>query len=150
MIKHVWKSNNLAIEHNWTFVNGSFKNCTQIKFHLVSNKVLLLTNKLCVSFNFKRKYTGQMLERAKTTENMKLIVKLTILEVMIIILKKLPWVLFRRWCRWKVYCWDRGPGHTVTDSGGSHLLGLCIVNRCLCIGHWLSKLKCKPYARYNR
>ena len=118
--KHVRKSNNLAIEHNWTFVNGSFKNCTQIKFHLVFNKVLLLTNKLCV--------VG---ERAKTVENMKLSVKLTILEVMIIILKKLPWVLFRRWCRWKVYCCDRGPGHTVTDSGGGHLLGLCNVNRYL-------------------
>ena len=48
------KSNNLAIEHDRTFGNGSFKNCTQIKFHLVSQqaKELLLTNKLCVSFNW--------------------------------------------------------------------------------------------------
>ena len=47
-----WKSNNLAIVHNRTFEKRSFTNCTPIKFHLVSNRVLLLINKLYVSFNF--------------------------------------------------------------------------------------------------
>ena len=44
---NVRKLNNLAIEHNRTFGNENFKNCTQTKFYLVSNKAFLLTNKPC-------------------------------------------------------------------------------------------------------
>ena len=67
-------------KHNRTFGNGSFRNCTQITFHLVSNKPLLSTNKSCVTFNFKHKYTGKMSERAETAKNVTPSVQLTILE----------------------------------------------------------------------
>ena len=77
---NVRKLNSLAIEHNRMFGGVSFKNCTQMKSHLFSNKESLLTNKLCAGFNFKHKYIGQISERAETAENVKPSVKLTILD----------------------------------------------------------------------
>ena len=48
---------------------------------------MLLTNKLCVSFNWKHKYTGQVSERAETAENVKPSMKLIILEKEMVIIK---------------------------------------------------------------